>query len=84
MQANDSSHLSVKMESLALKYLEEKEKQYMYLREAHEKLINALADDEKIPAEILAKLKRLGDQLKDLDQLLEDYRKFLRDNGVDI
>ena len=84
MQANDSSHLSVKMESLALKYLEEKEKQYMYLREAYEKLINALADDEKIPAEILAKLKRLGDQLKELDQLLEDYRKFLRDNGVDI
>jgi hypothetical protein len=79
MRVNDSPHLSVKPESVALKYLEEKEEEYMYLREAHDKLTDALSDDEKIPAEISEKLKRLGDQLEELKQLLKDYRNFLKD-----
>ncbi len=84
MRVNDCPHLSVKPESVALKYLEEKEEAYMSLREAHDKLTNAFADAEKTPDEISEKLKQLGDKLKELDQLLEDYRKFLRDNGADI
>lgn len=71
-------------ESVALKYLKEKEEEYTYLREAHDKLTNAFDDSEKIPAEISAKLKQLGDKLKEFNQLLEDYRNFLKDNGVDI
>ena len=79
MRVDDSPHLSVKPESVALKYLKEKEEEYVCLQEAHDKLTDALSDDEKIPAEISEKLKRLGDQLKELNQLLEDYRNFLKD-----
>lgn len=84
MRMNDSPHLSVKPESVALKYLREKEEEYRYLREAHDRLTNAFSDVEEIPIEISKKLKRLDDQLNEFDRLLEEYRKFLRDNGVDI
>lgn len=84
MQVNDSPHLSIKPMSASLMYLKEKEKKYMLLREAYDKLTNAFSKTEEIPVEISAKLKRLGDQLDELEQLLKDYRKFLIDNGVDI
>jgi len=84
MRVKDSQHLSVKPESTALNYLKEKEEDYTHLREAYDKLTVAFADAEKIPADIAAKLKRLGDHLKEFNRLLEEYRNFLKENGVDI